>query len=274
LTVRELSELTIAEDAGRTLIDLQSGKIGLAVVRERMRPGEVIEIRTPHAVAAVRGTVLVVEIVPGGADSPGGATEVTTNVHLIHGALDVSLRNDPARPPVQLQTLQSLGVSGKTFGALQPLSPEAAAGVTADLKPTQRAHTGAPSELTQRLLGQQRAEATVLAATLAKTAHKLGHAVKAKTANGTPGTKEADKGVGAVGGTAQNGKSQVNGGAEGGESVQNVSFETKGTAGSEPANAAPHPAKVAPAPLGPPIADNGAIMNHVTRLPDLHRKKH
>src|ERR1700730_18066 len=79
LTVRELSELTIAEDAGRTLIDLQSGKIGLAVVRERMRPGEVIEVRTRHAVDAVRGTVLVVEIVPGGADSPGGAKEVTTN---------------------------------------------------------------------------------------------------------------------------------------------------------------------------------------------------
>jgi hypothetical protein len=30
-----------------------------------MRPGELIEIRTPHAVAGVRGTVVVAEVVPG-----------------------------------------------------------------------------------------------------------------------------------------------------------------------------------------------------------------
>ena len=58
----------------RAIVDLQSGKVGLAVVRERMKPGELIEVQTPHAVAAVRGTVLVVEIVPGqaGGDQPGG----------------------------------------------------------------------------------------------------------------------------------------------------------------------------------------------------------
>jgi hypothetical protein len=48
-------------------VDLQSGKVGLAVVRQRMKPVEVIEIHTPHAITAVRGTVLVVEIVPGSA---------------------------------------------------------------------------------------------------------------------------------------------------------------------------------------------------------------
>src|SRR5438445_295002 len=57
LTVRELSVLTITEEGGRATVDLQSGKVGLAVVRQRMKPGEIIEIRTPHAVAAVRGTV-------------------------------------------------------------------------------------------------------------------------------------------------------------------------------------------------------------------------
>ena len=70
LTVRELSVLTITEDGGRATVDLQSGQVGLAVVRQRMKPGESIEIRTPHAVAAVRGTVLVVEIVPGASEEP------------------------------------------------------------------------------------------------------------------------------------------------------------------------------------------------------------
>jgi hypothetical protein len=45
VTIRELSVLTITEDAGRVTVDLQSGKIGVAVVKGRMRPGEVIEVR-------------------------------------------------------------------------------------------------------------------------------------------------------------------------------------------------------------------------------------
>jgi len=101
LTVRELSVLTITEDGGRATVDLQSGKVGLAVVRQRMKPGEIIEIRTPHAVAAVRGTVLVVEIVPGAENQ---ASAASTNVHLLHGKLDVSLASNPtARSPLALR---------------------------------------------------------------------------------------------------------------------------------------------------------------------------
>lgn len=272
LTVGELSDLTIAEEGDRTLIDLQGGKIGLAVVRQRMRPGEVIEIRTPNAVAAVRGTVVVVEIVPGGADSPGGATGVTTNVHLIHGALDVSLRDDPARPPVQLQTLQSLGVTGKTFGAVQPLSPEAATAVTADLKPTQRPHNGPPSGLTQQLLSRQHEQATALAATLLGTTHKDGHAAKTQAASGILGSKEADKGADAVGGTVQNATNQVNGGAVGGESVMNVSLETRDTAGDEPENGALHLLKVVPPPLKPSTVDHDELMSRTIPVHHVKRK--
>src|SRR5439155_57596 len=45
LTVRELSVLTITEEGGRATVDLQSGKVGLAVVRQRMKPGETIQSR-------------------------------------------------------------------------------------------------------------------------------------------------------------------------------------------------------------------------------------
>ena len=58
LTVRELSQVTITEDAGRAVVTLPDGKVVLAVAKQRMRPGESIEIRTPNAVAAVRGTIL------------------------------------------------------------------------------------------------------------------------------------------------------------------------------------------------------------------------
>src|SRR5262249_30732205 len=34
----------------------------VAVARERMRPGDLVEVRTPNAVAGVRGTVIVAEV--------------------------------------------------------------------------------------------------------------------------------------------------------------------------------------------------------------------
>ena len=60
LTVRELSQVTISEEPGRAVVTLPDGKVVLAVAKQRMRPGESIEIRTPNAVAAVRGSILSV----------------------------------------------------------------------------------------------------------------------------------------------------------------------------------------------------------------------
>jgi hypothetical protein len=134
LTVRELSVLEVTEEGGRVTVNLQSGKIGLAIVRTRMQPGETIEVHTPHAVAAVRGTVLVVEVVPGSGAShqPDGGT--ATNIHLLHGKLDVSLRSDPTAAPVHLESLQTVTVSSHALGPMRPLSPAAAAAATASLK--------------------------------------------------------------------------------------------------------------------------------------------
>jgi hypothetical protein len=78
------------EDGGRATVDLQSGKVGLAIVRQRMKPGEVIEVHTPHAIAAVRGPCSF-EIVPGSAggdqlaacDTAPGAPGRRTGVMLL-----------------------------------------------------------------------------------------------------------------------------------------------------------------------------------------------
>ncbi len=153
LTVRELSVLEVTEEGGRVTVNLQSGKIGLAIVRARMRPGEAIEVHTPHAMAAVRGTVLVVEIVPGSGASDqldGGAA---TNVHLLHGKLDVSLRSDPAAAPVRLESFQTITVSSNTLGPMRPLSPAAAVAVTASLK-TPPTRTPLPEQF-QAALGER-----------------------------------------------------------------------------------------------------------------------
>ncbi len=84
VTVRERSTLTITEVPGKATIDLQAGKIALAVAKDKMRPGESIEIRAANAVAGIRGTVVVAEVSSaaaqaGGAVGPTGTLWVLTN---------------------------------------------------------------------------------------------------------------------------------------------------------------------------------------------------
>jgi hypothetical protein len=173
LTVRELSVLKVTEDTGRVTIDLQSGKIGLAVLRQRMKPGEIIEIRTPNAVAAVRGTVLVTEIVPEPAGSGGNG--LATHVYLLHGALDVSLRSSPGTSPVTLQTLQTVAVAGNVFRGIRALSPHEAMAITEDLKAKEPARVALPETFAAMLLTQELRRATTLAAALtSESAHGYG----------------------------------------------------------------------------------------------------
>lgn len=95
VTVRELSVLTITEETGRATVDLQSGKIGVAVVKQRMRPGESLEIRTPNAVAAVRGTVFVVETHQVGTSQASGSGPAGSFVTTV----DVKPPQDPQAAP-------------------------------------------------------------------------------------------------------------------------------------------------------------------------------
>lgn len=83
VTARERSTLTITEVPGLSTIDLTSGRIAVAVDKTRMKPGERVEIRTPNAIAGVRGTVLIVEAEPN-----------LSTVTVLRGLVDVS-RRDP-----------------------------------------------------------------------------------------------------------------------------------------------------------------------------------
>ncbi len=165
ITMRELSVLTVTEEAGRVTVDLASGKIGVAVMKGRMRPGEIIEIRSPNTIAAVRGTVFVVEVDPAPTGASSAAPVVTTRVHLLHGALDVSARHDAAQA-VRLAERQSVVVSGNALGSVQPISEDAVAALTADLKPGQVSPTEAPADFTDGLMAREQDRAVSLAAGL------------------------------------------------------------------------------------------------------------
>ena len=95
VTVRELSVLTIIEEPGKATIDLHSGKIGVAVAKQRMRPGESLDVRTPNAVAAVRGTVFVVETRQVGTSQATGGGPGGSYVTIV----DVKPPTDPSAPP-------------------------------------------------------------------------------------------------------------------------------------------------------------------------------
>jgi hypothetical protein len=200
LTVRELSVLRVTEDTGRVTVELQSGKIGLAVVRQRMKPGELIEIRTPNAVAAVRGTVLVTEIVPGPAGPGGAGNGLVTNVYLLHGALDVSLRSNLGTPPVSLQSLQTVAVAGNALRGVRALSSQEAVAITGDLKPQESARVALPGEFAAKLLTQESRRATEMARALASEGtHRHGSGVQSGSeskGNDSDQDKNGDKHAG------------------------------------------------------------------------------
>jgi hypothetical protein len=164
VTVRERSSLTITEQNNRVSIDLQSGKFALAVAKERMQPGEVIEIRTPNAVAAVRGSVIVTEV----EETPPQAPPVS-NMYVLTGALDAQPADPGTRAPLgtsqPISPLQQFRVVGIT-GTVLPIRQDQFAVIRSGLQPRTRPHTD--SAVNQAQLTEQSIQtATSLAAALA-----------------------------------------------------------------------------------------------------------
>jgi len=90
VTVRERSALTITEVPGRSTVDLDSGKVAVAVAKDKMQPGEQIEVKTPNAVAAVRGTVFIAEVVRASASASNAQGGTTANFYVLTGQVAVT----------------------------------------------------------------------------------------------------------------------------------------------------------------------------------------
>ena len=91
VTVRERSALTITEVPGRSTIDLDSGKVAVAVAKDKMRPGETIEVKSPNAIAAVRGTVFIVEVIRASASADNAQGGVTVNHYVLTGSIALTV---------------------------------------------------------------------------------------------------------------------------------------------------------------------------------------
>jgi hypothetical protein len=97
VTVRERSTLLITEVPGKATIDLSAGKIAVAVAKDKMRPGESIEIRAANAVAGIRGTVVVAEVSSASAQL-GGLVGPLGTFWVLTGQVEAFLANQPGNP--------------------------------------------------------------------------------------------------------------------------------------------------------------------------------
>src|SRR5437763_104730 len=138
VTVRERSVLTITETPNRSTIDLDSGKFALAVAREKMRPGEEILIRTPNAVAAVRGTVVITEVNRQSAQAGGSAPAVLTNFYVLRGTVAAQPRDpntgQPMGTPLSIGTMQAYSGAGTATPKATTVTQDQMGGITAGLQ--------------------------------------------------------------------------------------------------------------------------------------------
>src|SRR5213594_2183463 len=148
ITVRELSELTITEEPGRSsIVDLAIGKLSLAVVRSLMSPGETIEVRTHNAVVGVRGTVVVVEVTP----------SLATEVYVLKGSVEVFPSGMPTAAVI-VNAFQGVTVTGNLVGQIRSFPALTVDQIVQDLKPTFQ-HTRTPDETKEAVKEKEQARA-------------------------------------------------------------------------------------------------------------------
>jgi hypothetical protein len=176
VTIRELSTFTITEEPGRAAVDLKTGKIAVGVAKSLLRRGEVIEIRTPNAIAAVRGSLLVAAVTCLG--GPLGDRTCKLGVpQSSFTALDASLPitvtplGGTALPAV-LSVNQAVQVSGIgasiTVGPVQNVTPDVARREAQTASAPRAADgQGTASPMAAEISAARTQEATVLASLIA-----------------------------------------------------------------------------------------------------------
>ncbi|HET8579032.1 MAG TPA: FecR domain-containing protein [Methylomirabilota bacterium] len=143
VTVRELSVLTITEDMGHADINLQSGKVALAVAHQRMKPGESITLRARNAVAAIRGTVVIAEVQTATAQmgQPAQASAGIGVFHVLNGTVEVT-------PPGGNPFIVASGQSGDGTGRVWTRTPTEDAVIRQGLTTDQRG--GPPGSVVEK----------------------------------------------------------------------------------------------------------------------------
>jgi TonB family protein len=127
VSMPERTVVTISEVSGRGTLDLGAGQLTVNARGDRPQSGQALEIRTPNAVAILRGAArLRVETV---SPAPQGRTAVT-HIDVLDGSISVVINVDFGNQllyrgttpvPIDLGANQGLTITGEVPGAIRPL---------------------------------------------------------------------------------------------------------------------------------------------------------
>jgi hypothetical protein len=168
VTVREHSELTITEAPATATIRLANGRIAVAVAKEKMQPGQAVEVWTPNAIAAIRGTIIVAEVAPPLAGA--GPLDYRSTITVLRGVIELTHLDPATQRPVGAS--QSLGPRGRVevTGAMghraTTIAPEAAQDLADEFTPDAKAPAPAA---TAEIIGAQMQEAAAQADAMLQT---------------------------------------------------------------------------------------------------------
>jgi len=226
VTIRERSNLTITETATSSTIEMTSGKIALSVDKSRVKPGESVEIKTPNAVAAIRGTIIIAEVDPPTPASPDTSTRFT----LLTGVVDVTRIDQTTGrltgAPVILKPLQALGVSGVApLGMARPITRVEADAVAAGFAAPLREPSPSANS---KVVDDQVQEASKRTAVVDSKDKDKDKSDTAGRGNNGKGKDDGSASAGTSSGTGSSAGSASSGGSTGGTS----SAGSSGSAGS------------------------------------------
>ncbi|OGL03384.1 MAG: hypothetical protein A3E31_03085 [Candidatus Rokubacteria bacterium RIFCSPHIGHO2_12_FULL_73_22] len=246
VTVRERSVLTLTEAPGASTLNVSIGRVALAVVKERMKPGESIDIRTPNAVAGIRGTVVITEVDQTTAQAgPIRGAAFTTTFTVLQGVVRVT-QYDPGQR--------------RTFGAVITLGPAQRTLITGATAP--RPAQTLPPDVLRGLSDDYRLRVkeapTAVNATLASTqvGEALGHLGSLQGVKPAAGLPSSGAGAGVKGSDAPEGAAGSGTGTSGVTGGAATSGPAGGASGSGTASgaAAGTPTVSAPAVSAPPVS--------------------
>ena len=178
ISIRERSAVTITEVPGRSTVEIESGKVALSVARDRMRPGEIINIKTPNAIAGVRGTVVIAEV-----------NRSLSTLWVLRGAVEAvhtSLAGVPLSAPVPLTARESFSAD-PTTARRGSFTAEQVPAIVQGLQPQGSQDPGTASQSPARLAAVNVALADLGAITGQQLASLLGPSPSITVPNTNPG---------------------------------------------------------------------------------------
>jgi len=160
LTMGQLSLATVSREGKAIVVELEAGKIYVGVVppAKDARPDLTTEIRTPNAVAILRGTSLVTELTRVG--DPRGQPTIQTTLSVLSGTVEVLPRRAGSRVMQKVGANTAVTILGNAVGSLRPFDAKAAAALMAGLKPDEPPHTDAPASIVEGVAKKGREAAT------------------------------------------------------------------------------------------------------------------